>query len=121
MSLDDAYRAALYVAGDVVIRVGEPVPLATEWAFVSACNPGSVKQSRNANKRRHRALSAALDRAGHRDVTEGEARAPDGTWRERSVLIRGIARADAIALGRRFGQRAIVVGRAHDVAELVWL
>jgi hypothetical protein len=44
--------------------------------------------------------------------------ADDGDWCEPSVLVVGMAEAGAVALGRAFGQNAVVVGRAGAAAEL---
>mgnify|MGYP001765443970 CR=1 FL=1 len=43
----------------------------------------------------------------------------DGSWREPSVLVRGIARAKAVQLGRKYGQNAIVFVPRGGAAELV--
>jgi hypothetical protein len=142
-SLTDDPRAALAVAylatdyrvsesplGPFVIRCGEPSPIATallaeesvgQWAFITAENPGSVPLAREANAERMRQLQAAVEAAGHRHYP-GLGQAPAGDWPpEASLLVLGIEEAAAIALARRFGQRAIVAGRRHEPARLVWL
>ena len=44
-----------------------------------------------------------------------------GDWTpELSLLVLGISRGKAVALGREFGQAAIVVGKRGERGELVW-
>lgn len=87
------------------------------WAFISACNPGSVRTSDNPE--RHRALLEKLDELGlERHPGTG---VPDrGDWPpEESVLAAGIAEPEAIRIGREFGQNAIVCGEGGQAARLV--
>ena len=51
----------------------------------------------------------------------GEGREPDGSWREPSRLVIGIYRENAEALGRLFGQNAIVFMEKGAAPELVLL
>ena len=51
---------------------------------------------------------------------EGEGVAGDGAFAEPSVLIVGIGEDEAVALGARFGQCAIVVGKRGGTAELAY-
>lgn len=87
------------------------------WAFISACNPGSVLKEDNAA--RHRAL---LDRLDGYALHQGVG-IPDGEdWPpEQSVLVSGIMERDAVSIGREFGQNAIVCGEKGQVARLVWI
>jgi len=133
LRLLQAYEATAYCAelpsGRVVIRVGkvcnelDGVLLAgnfDSWAFVSAANPRSIPLPRDRNEERHRLLV--------RDVTQtrwrwypGSGEPDEPGWeREPSVLILGVGIDDAIALGRQFGQMAIVFGRYRTAAALVW-
>ena len=128
-----AYETAHYVVfGDpeVVLRVGEKnarLDYLVEWlgrksaAFVTAVNPrGSVRPERD-NRRAMEALYGSQFQAGT-TIMPGEARDPAGAWpAEPSLLIVGISRADAEALGRRFGQNAIVFVEKGRAAELVVL
>ena len=128
-----AYEKADYVVfGDpeVVLHVGEKNPrldYLVGWlgrktaAFVTAVNPrGSVLPERD-NRRAMEALRGSQFEPGT-TVMPGEARDPDGAWPvEPSLLIVGISRADAEALGRRFGQNAIVFVEKGQAAELVVL
>lgn len=131
--LERAYRATTYIVDDpeatIAIRIGEPCPRldallvergVSDWAFVTAWNPGSVEIPSKNNELRGIALRNAVSEAGHACI--GGRGVPDrDDWvPEESLLILGIGAAEAVALGRRYGQRAIVAGRAGGCAELHW-
>lgn len=127
-ALHKAYRATHYrVGGSFTLRVGERSEeldrlLAerglTEWAYLTAHNPGSVPLSAAKNRARQAALLARL--AG-RPIILGEAIAPDGDWEpEPSVLVLGLARDEAIEIARAFGQNAILAGGRSEPVQLVW-
>ncbi len=131
--LERAYRATTYVVdhpdGAIAIRIGEPCPRldallaekgVSNWAFVTAWNPGSDKTSNKNNRVRNVALRSAVTVAGHA-VLDGRGVPDRGDWApEESLLVLGIDAATATALGWRHGQRAIVAGRAGGCAELLW-
>ncbi|HKB04492.1 MAG TPA: DUF3293 domain-containing protein [Gemmataceae bacterium] len=127
-TLEAAYRATDYrvddaPSGPFVIRIGEECPelAGLEWAFVTACNPGSVRLPEEENTRRMGELEAAVRKGGGR-YHRGHGVGRDGQWSpEPSLLIVGIREADAVELARRFGQNAIIVGRAGGEARLVWV
>ena len=120
-----AYRQTSFFAdtprGYLRLRIDERNPeldavLAAEgaqsWAYVTACNPGSVALSKSENVQRQQMLEQAVREAGF-VFFRGEGVGDDGQWSpEPSLLILGITRAQAVDLGRRFGQRAIVYGEA---------
>jgi len=130
-----AYLAAHYTVnesplGAFVIRCGEQSPeVATlltdervgQWAFVTAENPGSAPLDRRANAERMRQLRAAVEALGFRHYP-GRGESPGGDWpAEASLLVLGIPEAEAVALGRRFAQLAILTGSRDEPARLVWL
>ena len=131
--LETAYRATSYVVdgphGRLVVRIGERTPLldelltrhaAREWAFVTAYNPGSRRLSEDENRLRHVELVRQVDSAGY--VHYPGHGIGDGDWpAEVSLLLVGIKPQDAAALGRAFGQNAIVVGTVGEPAQLLWL
>ena len=89
------------------------------WAYVTACNPGSVPLSDTDNRRRQEDLERVVVDMGHR-FCRGEGIGDDRRWPpEQSLLMLGIARAETIALGRRFGQHAIVYGEVGGEAQLL--
>jgi hypothetical protein len=82
---------------------------------VTAWNPGSRLLPAGDNARRQAALGALLAQRGIAWLP-AVGRAPDGTWQEESMGIRHLPRADAVDLGRRFGQRAIYALSAGGLA-----
>ena len=131
-SLVKSYRATTYVAstpaGELRLRVGEVDArfdkLLEEtgvacWAFVSAANPRSVRLDDAENTERHVTLRAAVRAAGWR-CFEGSGVGDDAEWpAEASLLVLGMSEAEAAALGRRFGQHAVLVGKAGRPARLL--
>ena len=124
-----AYERALYVVfgrPELVIRIGEPNPDLDELleaegavtaAFITAANPQGELTSAWKNEIANAALIKSL--AAYR-CFEGEGRDPQRRWRpERSALVVGIPRADAEAVGRAFGQNAIVFVEKGRAPELV--
>lgn len=134
-SQEAAYRSTDYRVDDApggpfAIQIGELCPeldrlLAaageTAWAYVTACNPGSVQLSDHENARRMAELKAAVV-AGGWQYFRGHGAGRDGSWPpEPSLLVVGIPEAEALRMGRRFGQNAVVAGRAGEAARLVWV
>jgi len=133
--LEAAYRATDYRVeeppGDpFVLRVGEASPevdrvLArhrqSEWAFITACNPGSQRLSPAENARRMAHLEAVcLYHSWYHYLGAGVGR--DGSWPpEPSFLVVGVSEPEAVAVARHFGQNAIVAGRVGEPARLVWV
>jgi Protein of unknown function (DUF3293) len=130
MSLDQlaaAYRTTDYwvddaAGGPFVIRIGEVcAEVNGNWAFVTAWNPRSQPVSAEENTRRMAELEAFV-RSGGWTFYHGRGVGRDGTWPpEPSLLIIGIQWRDAVELGKRFGQNAVVVGRTGEAARLEWI
>src|SRR2546423_695543 len=120
--LEAAYRATDYRAGDVTIRVGEVAPVNPDsGAFVTACNPGSIRLPPAENAERMKRLEDDVRAAGFA-LVHGEGVGRDGSWPpEPSLLILNIDEAAARGLGQRFGQAAIVVGERNQLARIIWL
>ena len=110
------YESADYVVDGFVIKVGHAVPMTLPWAYLTAWNPHGERASEADNAAAQASLVAALS---GRTFFRGRGQAPDGSWSEDSLLVLDISRADAEALGRRFRQKAIVVG--GPIATLVYL
>ena len=128
MNLEKAFVNTVYrtfFPGESVdIRIGILHPRLDEliggrpWAFISACNPGSVLCSDNAA--RHTRLIEKLDDLGYRHFP-GTGIPLEGGWPpETSLLVCGIGDREAVALGLEFGQHAIVCGECGKAARLVW-
>ncbi len=142
MPLDPELRAAyeraeyvIYGSPPVQFRVGEPSEVleamlamhhATCAAFVSSANTRGVATPENERRLADFLLRSQIDglaATGKYRVFHGEGRDPGGAWNaEPSVLILGLPRAEAEALGRRLEQNAIVwieKGRAPELVILV--
>lgn len=127
-ALDAAYCATSYRVGKLALRIGEPHPWLDRllenrglerYAYLTAANPGSAPLPAAENAARMRALSKELEGFV---VLRGAAHADDGAWEpEPSFLVLGVSRDDAAALGRRFGQNAILVGERGGAPELLWI
>lgn len=125
-----AYRRTHYTvttpAGTLVLRIGEPSAAldqlldsrdCLDWAYLTACNPGSRMLSAEANMRRQQALESRLATEGfvfYRGVGIPDAE-QDGHWPpEASVLVLDIDPDRATRLARRYGQLAFVGGRRGE-------
>jgi hypothetical protein len=130
-ALWEAYRRTTYVAyssdGDIRIDPGRrsltldallDQRRIRDWAYVTAYNPESQPLDEEDNVKHQEALVEAV-RARGLPFLCGKGIAEDGTWVEPSILILGIESDDARALGRQFGQLAILVGQAGQPARLV--
>jgi hypothetical protein len=133
-TLEAAYLATTFrvetPSANIDIRIGQNQPQldalllelgATEWAYITAWNPGSRFLSADLNAAaRDMMLQIIRDRG--LVFCEGDGIPDTEDWApERSVWIAGIGRQQAVEIGRQFGQNAIVVGILGGVAELVWL
>lgn len=116
-----AYRAARYrcwIGGlELNLTLDRPNPevaavLARAGVFTAACltawNPGSRLRADSLNRQAGQALDADLAALGL-PVHPGEGLDPTGAWPpEPARLVLGIERGRAVALGRRYGQRALL-------------
>ena len=88
-------------------------------AFITASNPSSRRLDAAANAMRNEALCVDVQAAGF-SYLRGEGRDPAGEWQsEQSLLVLGIAMADATRLARRYGQNAYVFLPLHSPAMLI--
>ena len=132
--LDRAYRSAIYQVytkeKTIQLSIAQPnqildLLLSQEnrftWAFVTAHNPHSQCLSVAENHQRHQSLIRFL---ATQDVIifDGVGKDKDGFWTpETSILILGINLEDAISLGRKFQQNAIVYGELGKISQLLWI
>jgi hypothetical protein len=131
-ALWEAYRSTVFVAmmngRTVRIHVDRTNPElddllklrgVTTWAFITAWNPASQQLPREANDVRHEQLKEDVSRL-NLQAFEGQGEPEDSDWTpERSLLVAGISEPDAIRLGLRYGQIAIVVGEVGREATLL--
>ncbi len=132
-ALAAAYLRAIYrvesAEGPFTLRIGEYCADLQRWherwavnrsAFISAANPFSVPTDAEQNAAAHERLRKRLATAGLHAVP-GTGLDPDGLWTpERSVLVAGIACAEALKLAAAFNQYAIVFANADAVPRLCW-
>lgn len=128
-----AYRRTRYCVdatpeGDFCLRVDQLCPPADrlctyhgarDWAFISACNPRSRALDEAHNAARMQALQRLLEELA---LPSYPARgiADDGAWpAEPGLLVVGAGRRQALALGARFEQYAIVHAAVGAPAELL--
>ena len=131
--LADAYLNAHFVVlgePEFTLRIGRPSPRldalleaegAASAAFITAANPRSKRRSDAENHAAFLSFSASMSKAPYA-CHPGVGRDPFGNWPEKSLLIVGIPRAEAEALGRSLGQNAIVFvekGKPPELAVLV--
>ncbi len=86
-------------------------------ALITACNPGSVVRSDADNEAANALLRERLTQVAA-TIFAGDGGSADGAWSEPSWFALGIAPEAAGALGREFGQYAILAARAHEPLEL---
>ena len=132
--LEQAYRATTYrvflPAGCFELRLDQASEVLRQWlasegfsqfAILTAHNPGARLLSGEANMERQSAMEIELIEAGHEPYA-GENVADAGDWPlEETCLIANIGLAEATATGAKYGQDAIVHGAADGVPHLVWI
>ena len=88
------------------------------WAYITAWNPGSRQLSHQENELRHQRLKGEVTDLGFHSF-EGEGRPADTAWApEQSLLVLGVSAQEAVGIGLRYGQNAIVVGETGRRARL---
>lgn len=115
-------------ARTIVMRLGEPnldllayleQEQIIQWAYLTAWNPYSIEQLPEYNRQQQLLL---LEELKGNKVCKGEGKGRGGDWPgEESYFVPGISRTEAIALGRLFGQNAILVSGENLEPELVIL
>jgi hypothetical protein len=129
-----AYRSTHYAVfgePELVLRIGEKSAALDALlearggkataAFITAANPRSREKPDAENAIAAAALRRSLSDAGY-DCMAGEGRDPEGKWKaEKSVLVLGMTREDALALARALDQNAIVFVERGKAPELVVL
>ncbi len=130
--LFEAFRNARFHAkipdGDLCILVGERSPRLDalleskghqSWAYITAHNPNGQRASNSANDHAQNELAQELSSQGLVSYP-GEAQADIGDWPpEPSLLIIGVTEPQALELGGRYEQAAVVVGDSNRPARLL--
>lgn len=93
----------------------------TTYALITASNPYSEPLSTQENHKRNEALAADLKRRAI-NLLSAVGRDESGQWSpEESLFVMGINRADAIEIGKKYSQNAILYGEIGNPPELLWL
>jgi len=91
-----------------------------EWAFITSYNPGSQALPEDENTQRQIELKDRLQKDGFQ-IFSGEGKGDDSEWPpEPSFLVLGVNKNHAIAIGKDFGQNAIVAGGKDAIPILKW-
>jgi hypothetical protein len=123
------YRVFL-PGGSVDLRIGEANETLTAWlktagcsnfAIISAHNPGSKKTDPAKNAERQSALECDLLEGNYEPYSGENIPDDDSGVIEESCFVADIAIEDARALAEDFGQNAIVYGAADGVLHLIWV
>jgi hypothetical protein len=92
---------------------------ASEWAYITAFNPYSKVLTDLENKDRHHELQEVTQSFL---TYEGHGVGTDSSWEpELSLLVIGVSKEEAIILGKKFEQNAIVYGKVDSTPELLIL
>ena len=93
----------------------------TTWALITAFNPYSQCLSAAENQQRHQNL-IELMRSYNLTFFDAVGKDKDSVWTpEQSIFIVGIELKQAIGVGNRFQQNAIVFGELEKASKLLWL
>lgn len=94
---------------------------AFSWAFISAWNPFSQSLPISENNIRHEKLKNIV-KSNQWVFAEGFGVPQNQDWEaEKSFFILDIPKREAIDLGKKFNQNAIVIGRLSKPPELIFL
>jgi len=130
--LEAAYMATTYrvflPGGSCDLRIGQPCEFlrgwlettgCTEFALITAHNPGGQRAADVINAERQSELECELLEGNYEPyAAQHEA---DGWPSEESCFVPELSVEDACALAADFGQNAVVCGGADGVPHLVWI
>jgi hypothetical protein len=90
-----------------------------DWAYITAWNPYSEITDAKLNEQNNNQLRNDL--IGY-TVFDGEGVGSDPSWEpEKSFLILGISLDDAVLIGKKYRQNAIVAGEVNEAPQLIWI
>lgn len=132
--LEAAYKATTYrvflPAGICDLRVGEPceglrcwleTAGCTQFAVITAYNPGSVVVDEAVNAERQAELECDLLEGNYEPYTAQNLPDAADAPIEESCFVPDLAAEDACALAGDYGQNAVISGGADGVPHLVWV
>ncbi|MEO1435318.1 MAG: DUF3293 domain-containing protein [Bacteroidota bacterium] len=128
---ESVYLSAIYELNSprCIIQIGAPSPSIllkvslqiSNWAFITAHNPGSQIQTLQQNEQANARL---LEKIRELDLQhlDGVAKSQDGHWPEEiSYLVYNLSKEKALQLARSFGQNAILFCSLPGNVELIWV
>jgi hypothetical protein len=100
--------------GDMVPDPSQlPELLQKSFAVLTGYNPRSMLLPRKVNEQRHQVMRDLLVLGVYRvEACVGYEDDPEGTWREPSWLVHGMARDEAVSFGRVFRQNMVLICNA---------
>lgn len=133
-ALDLAYRQTLYRVFSeektIAVRVGTQNDMLDrlvtrhyqdQWTLITAYNPRSQLQTPRTNQERNEALIKDLWPL-HLPIFRAVGQDDAGQWpAEESFFVIGMGLQEAIALGQKYGQNAILMGNVGYAPQLLWL
>jgi hypothetical protein len=132
--LEAAYKATTYrvflPAGVCDLRVGESCEALRRWletsgstqfAVITAYNPGSVAVDEAVNAERQAELECDLLEGNYEPYTAQNLPDAADAPIEESCFVPDLAAEDACALAGDYGQNAVISGGADGVPHLVWV
>lgn len=132
--LEAAYRATTYrvflPGGSCELRIGQPCETlrcwletadCTEFALITAHNPGGQRADEAINAERQSQLECELLEGNYEPYAAQHEADAEGWPSEESCFVPDISREDACALAADYGQNAVVCGGAEAVPHLVWI
>ncbi|MBI5812604.1 MAG: DUF3293 domain-containing protein [Meiothermus silvanus] len=122
-TLAQAYQTAIYRVAGVAFTLSEQPTqemlfAGQRFAIITAYNPQSKLLPKEENLRRHRQLEREIQTLGLA-YTPSLSTSPEGTWAEEGFAVFAIGLEEALALGRKFEQQAVVWGEGRRVF-LAW-
>lgn len=115
--------------GPISFRLGQPNPLIDtllakrgyqDWAFVTAYNPHARPHAETENQQFHRQLVNEVKRQGWEFALASDVSDEMKLPAETALFIFGIGVEEAKALGHRFGQAGIIVGRIGQAPSFLY-
>lgn len=132
--LEAAYQATTYrvflPSGICDLRIGEPCEAlrcwletadCTEFALITAHNPGSMPTDEATNAERQSQLECELLEGNYEPYAAQHISGADLWPDEESCFVPDISTEDACALAADYGQNALVRGGPDAVPHLVWV
>ena len=134
VALQVAYEQAVYevyYSGQTIeLSIGENSPALDDlmrayqlasWAIITASNPYSQCLTESENRQLGQQLQEDLQQLNS-PLLQAVGKDRRGEWTpEQSFLILGIEPEQAIAIGQKFAQNAIVYGKLSQPATLIWV